>query len=147
MSTAPPDPAKPLEVTAALIADRIELSQDGKLIIIGVFDRMVVSRLPVTNPSLFLYVKFAARVTYGTDHKIQVACVDADGREVIPRTEPIAIRFGIVGPGRPLTAQFVAEFTGTVFPVLGDYDFFVYLDGVHVLSVPLSLEAMRSEEI
>ncbi|HEX2076425.1 MAG TPA: hypothetical protein VHG08_01915 [Longimicrobium sp.] len=144
--TSPPDPAKPLEVTAALLAERVELSQDGKLFILGVFDRIIASKLPATHPSLFLYVKFAARVTYGTDHKIQVACVDADGGVVIPRTDPLAIRFGIVGPGRPLVAQFIAEFAETVFPVFGDYDFYVYMDGEHILSVPLSVESKSAEE-
>jgi hypothetical protein len=141
----PTDPDKPVRgvrLTAALLADYANVTTDGKLNVMGVFGRMTVTRLPITYPSLYLVARFEARVTEGTRHTVQVALVDTDGQEVVPKLAPIPLHFQITGPGRPLRAQLLMEFADLRLPVLGEYDFHIFVDGEYLESVPLYLESV-----
>jgi hypothetical protein len=140
----PTDPDKPVRgvrLTAALLADYANVTTDGKLNVMGVIGGMTATRVPVTHRSLYLIARFEARVTEGTHHTIQIALADTDGREVVPKLAPIPLRFEIMGPGRPLRAQFVMEFEDLKLPVFGEYDFHIFVDGEYIESVPLYLES------
>lgn len=145
MTFNPTDPDKPVRgvrLTAALLADYANVTADGKLNVMGVFGRMATTRIPVTYPSLYLIARFEARVTEGTHHTVQVALVDSDGQEIVPKLAPLPLYFEIMGPGRPLRAQLVTEFANLRLPVLGEYDFHIFVDGEYLESVPLYLESI-----
>lgn len=135
-------PVRGVRLTAALLADYVNTTADGKLNILGVFERMIATRIPVTHRSLYLVARFEARVTEGTRHTVQVALVDTDGLEVVPKLAPIPLNFRIMGPGRPLRAQLLLEFSDVRLPVLGEYDFHIFVDGEYLESVPLYLESV-----
>lgn len=129
-----------MQLTAGLLADGANIAADGKLNLLGVFDRIVASGIPFTHPSLFLIARFAARVSEGSSHSLQIALVDADGQEVVPRTRPLPLTFGLNGPGRPMTAQVIAQFVDLQLPVFGEYDFHLHVDGEYTASIPLYVE-------
>lgn len=129
-----------MQLTAGLLADYANVTADGKMNIMGVFERILTNNAPVTPPALFLVARFEARVSEGSSHALQISLVDADGQEVVPRTRPIPLTFNLNGPGRPLTTQVLAEFPNLQLPVFGEYEFHLLVDGEYVASVPLYVE-------
>jgi hypothetical protein len=129
-----------MHLTAGLLADYANMTADGKLNVMGVFDRIITDTVPITHAALFLVVRFEARVSEGSGHSLQIALVDADGQEVVPRTRKLPLTFSMNGPGRPLTAQLIAEFGHLQLPVFGEYDFHLHVDGEFTASIPLYVE-------
>lgn len=56
------------------------ISQDGKLSVIGIFDRIFVRSLPVQHPSMCFVV--VAHGTPGSDHKITLVIIGPSGKKM-----------------------------------------------------------------
>ena len=134
-----------MELRVGVTADLVSITDDGKLNLVGIFERVVTSRVPAVLSSFHLFARFSARVVEGTEHAAQVALVNADGQDVIPRLPPIPLRFGIVGAGKPLSGQMILHLPNVEFPEFGDYEFQLYVDERYVDSIPLIVEPHRAE--
>lgn len=64
------------------------IAQDGKLSIIGVFDRIFVRQLPAQHPSMCFVV--VARGEPGSDHKIKLVTTAPSGKKI--NEMPISIK-------------------------------------------------------
>ena len=49
-----------MDVTLALLADAANVSQDGKLNILGIFNGLGAAAFPATHPSMHLVLRFEA---------------------------------------------------------------------------------------
>ena len=71
-----------MQVSFALFADAANLSQEGKLNVMGVFDAVQVGGFPAVHPRAHLVVRFkGARTDVGT-HSISLAWANPKGAEL-----------------------------------------------------------------
>lgn len=120
-----------MEVKFAHVCDYASISQEGKLSVMGIFDRIGAPQVPVVHPQM--YVAFGLDLDYtevGRPFTVEVQMVDSDG-------EPIwkAKAQGI--PHMPVTAKpgdrnvvvQVIPLQGLTFREFGSYDVNIFTNG------------------
>lgn len=111
-----------MNIPMAFLADEANISQEGKLNVLGIFDRIVADELPVSHPRMV----FAFRVTAefsdgGRSFPVQVRLVDEDGGVMFDASGEI--NPPLVPPGEFSTANQVFTLVGMTFPRAGQYRF------------------------
>jgi len=133
-----------MQVGFALLVEHVIEGRDGKLSLIGIFDEIRSTSVPVTFPRMFAAVRLLARVSEGTEHTVQLVIVDEDGHEVVNKSRSFPVRLTPTGPTVPMSAEIVTELVAVKFPRFGDYEFNVFVDGeaTPLASVALSVQAI-----
>lgn len=135
-----------MEVTLALLADAANVSQEGKLNILGAFANINAREFPARHPAMQLVLRFeASPAEAGMKKKLEVKVLDEDGRQVggiggdfsVPSPSP---------PGRRIYMQTALRINDAVFPKEGDYIFAVLIDDKTEAEVPLSLTLIKGSE-
>lgn len=134
-----------MELRIGVVADLVSTTSDGKVNLVGIFNRIYTSRVPAIHPLLYLFASFNARIVEGTEHRVQISLVDGDSQEVIPRTPSLPLPFAIVGEGKPLLGQVIGQFPNVQFPDFGDYEFRLDIDGQYIGSIPLIVDHAKGE--
>ena len=114
-----------MHIPMALLADDANMSQDGKLNVLGGFDRMAATSFPTVHPKMvFIFRIQAEYADSGRSFPVRVRLVDEDGGVLFeaggdlvpPRVEPGEFAsatqiFTLVGIGfrRPGSYKFVLE--------------------------------------
>jgi hypothetical protein len=124
----------------ALICDHAIIDQQGKLSVLGIFDRIWVERFPAIHPRLHLVLRLKGRRTEVGDHTVLIQLVDDTGREIL-RGE------GNVQIGEPPAGIVDIEAAAVLaFDVplekAGTYTFEIAVDGARVASVPIMVTQM-----
>ena len=129
-----------MRVDLAVLADYATMTQDKKLVIVGVFDTILVPALPASHRSLHL----ALRVCYGPadsgKHNLKVRLVDPDGREVLPTVQAdfsADVPSDAEGDG---ALQIVLELGNVQFPATGPHAVDILLDDRYEDTVPLHIK-------
>ena len=132
-----------MEIDLALLADAATIDAAGKLNILGVFDRISVSKFPAPHPHVSLVLRFKASLHEGGSHKVEIVLNDPDGNEVIRESRNLP--FGPMGGmgGGQVRIPFVLNINRLVFPKPGGYSFQVFLDEEHKISLPLTVHGTR----
>ncbi len=133
-----------MEVDLAVVADAANVSQEGKLNILGIFDTIWAPHLPVRHSTLVFVVRFSADFTEQGTHRMEVRLMDADGAQLFKAEGPLKVTGGV--PGRPIRPHIVMGLSGVTFEKPGDYSFEVMLEGRHLRSVPLYVVEAPSTE-
>ncbi len=126
-----------MEVKLAVLADAANVSQEGKLNILGGFSVLWAPRFPTRHPKMTLVLKLEGTAGENPGHKLGIRVVDADGQMVAP---PVDGAFEMQRPfmrGDPTHAQIIIEIVDAVFPRGGTYSFEILIDGHHKESLPL----------
>jgi len=124
-----------MEVDLAVIADAANVSQEGKLNILGVFDTIWAREFPFRHASMVFVVRMNADFTEQGAHRMEVRLMDADGRQLFRAEGPMQVPGAI--PGRPHKPHVIMGLSGISFSMPGDYSFEVMVDGQLMKSVPL----------
>ena len=126
-----------MQVSFALFADAANLSQEGKLNILGVFDALQVSTLPAVHPRAHLVVHLkGTQLDVGT-HTVTLRWINPNGTELWNSTGELNV--GAPPPGisemdLPLIAQIDLP-----IDVAGGYVMAIGLDTDHTADVPLQV--------
>lgn len=133
-----------MDVKFAVLCDYANLTQEGKLNILGVFDEINPPTLPVTLPLFFLVVSYTASpAESGSQKLLRAILLDAEGHQVLSVeqsvTVPVAQR-----AGSRINIQQVAGLAGVTFSRAGDYAASVLVNGEEKASVPLHVNPPRS---
>lgn len=127
-----------MNVTLAVLADYANLSQEGKLNIMGVFDAIYAETFPMIHPEMKLVVQYeAGAADVQATHRIEIHLMDADGRKPMVITGQVAI--GDVQPGYPLKTNSILNIRNAQFERPGDFVFNVLVDGEVKHQVPLKV--------
>lgn len=97
----------------------------GKRVIVGVWDTIVHVNPaePLVMPRSFLVAAFDAGAIEGSEHRLQIRFVDANGQQLTEEPLILPLRFIARGPDQPLRAQLALELAGLPLPGYGDYQF------------------------
>jgi hypothetical protein len=131
-----------MDVAFALIADAANVSQEGKLNILGAFDRVHGSSFPLTWPRMVLVTRFVASAAeYGQEKSLEIVTLDADGKRLGGATGKMRVPESQTG--RQLKINHVLPMTVT-FPAPGNYSIEILVNGESKATVPL--EAVQRQD-
>lgn len=134
-----------MDVTLAVVADYANVSQDGKLNILGVFQEVNPLAFPTAIPQMFLIVSFeASPAEFETEKNIRIALLEADGTEVMAMEGPIVVQRPVRSGSRAFINQIVG-LQGLAFQNPGDYAFHILVNGEEKRAVPLRVNDVPDE--
>lgn len=117
-----------MEITTLVLADGANTTQEGKLNILGVFNRVGPVKVPFILPSMTLVVRFEYHPSESGKHEFKLQVADADGRKVAEAGGEFEIP---KRPGQtmPPNGQVVLPIQMAKFPKAGVYSFDISMDG------------------
>lgn len=126
-----------MDVAFALLADAANVSREGKLNVLGAFDRVHGATFPLTWPRMVLVTRFVASAAeYGQEKSIEIVTLDADGKRLGQATGKMKVPQGQAG--RQLKINHVLPMTVT-FPGPGQYSIEILVNGEPKAAVPLEV--------
>src|SRR5881392_3959705 len=124
-----------MEVKLALLADGANVSREGKLNLLGIFDTLFARSFPTTHPQMQLVIRFeAAAHEAGSTRQVEIQLVAGDGN-VLFRL-PGALTVQPPGLGDAIRMDHVLTLNHVQFERPGRYRFDVLVDGRVAAAVP-----------
>ena len=128
-----------MHVSFALFADAANLSQEGKLNILGVFDALQVGSLPALHPRATLVVHLKGSAADVGTHRVSLQWLSPGGTELWSSDGELAIAAppaGVIDMDFPLIAQIDLP-----LDLAGGYLMRVGLDGQAHAEIPIQVRA------
>jgi hypothetical protein len=119
-----------MEKQLAVLADSANISQEGKLNILGEFNNLQAPESPITWPIMWFVAKFWIGSADVGRHKVLLRVVDEDGNTVIPPLSG-ALEVPAFGPnyaGVPTSLPLVLGVANVTLPSFGTYTFELRVD-------------------
>ena len=127
-----------MNVTMAVIADGANVSQEGKLNLLGIFDALYAESFPTIHPEMKLVVQFEAGIAeVGKVHQIEIQLMDSDGRKPFVVNGQVVV--GDVKPGTVFKTNSILNIRGVTFEKPGDFVFNILVNGEVKKHVPLKV--------
>ena len=126
-----------MEVAFAMLADAANISREGKLNILGAFDRIYGAKFPLRWPRMVLVTRFeASAAEFGSEKSIEIVTMDADGKRLGKASGKMTIGEGRTG--RQIKINHVLPM-GMTFPAPGEYSIEILVNGEPKATVPLEV--------
>ena len=127
-----------MKVTLAVLADAANITREGKLNIMGIFDSIQVQQFPVTHPQMQLVMRFEADISEaGKKKKVEVQLMDDDGKRLFVLGGEFTF-----GPGRPgdaIGSNHILTINMMKFERPGDYEFKILINDELKAEIPLKV--------
>ena len=128
-----------MECNMALLADSANVSDAGKLNILGAFDQIGAPGFPVRHEAMTMVLRFdASPAEVGEQKEGVIRCLDEDGTQLGQLTATITIP-PPSKPGQRVKIQTIIPLENMVFPKAGAYSFHVMINGETKADIPLAL--------
>jgi hypothetical protein len=134
-----------MQVKLALLADCANVTTEGKLNILGVFDRISVLELPAVHPQMHLILRLEAHpAERDRVHPIEIRLHDPDGQTVVELKGEVVPRGG--SPEQTtIASNQIITLNHLTFATTGEYTFVVFVDNDLKAEVPLTVERVAGE--
>lgn len=127
-----------MQVKLALLADYANVTAEGKLNILGIFDRIAVQQLPVVHPQMHLILRLEAHTAErNRAHNIEIRLHDPDGQTVFEVKGDIVPRGA---PGQTISTNQILTLNNLQLTKTGGYTFIVFVNNDLKTEVPLGIE-------
>jgi hypothetical protein len=132
-----------MEVKLALLADAANVSREGKLNILGIFNTIHAGSFPAVHPKMYLVLSFeTTNAEAGKTKRVEIVFVDADdtklgsiaGKLIVPKGEP----------GYPIQINHIFPIPPTPFSKPGDYVFNISINEDHKKAVSLKVVQLKT---
>jgi len=126
-----------MHLSFALFADAANLSQEGKLNILGVFDALHVGTLPAVHPRAALVLHLKGDGADVGDHRVGLSWRNPTGEMLWNSEASLTVgppALGTFEMDLPLLAQ-----VDLPLDVPGAYAMEVSIDGAHVIDIPMQV--------
>jgi Family of unknown function (DUF6941) len=128
-----------MKIVLAVLADAANVSQEGKLNILGNFANINASDFPARHPQMQLVLRMeASAAEVGGEKKMEVILMDADGKSIGRVTADFTVPEA-THPGESVRIQTIFALRDTVFPAAGRYGIYVLINGNQEAVVPLTV--------
>ena len=125
-----------MEVKLAALADSANLSQEGKLNVLGIFNKVGAHSFPAQHPGSAFIIVLEAHPTEAGQHEVEVLFVDEDGQ--VQMKAGITVEFPRPeDPLRPMHANLIMPIPMLPLPSEGVYRFDILVDRRHEAEVEL----------
>ena len=127
-----------MQVTLGVLADYANVTGDGKLNILGIFDRINLMQLPALHPQMHLVLRLEAHpAELDRAHGVEIRLHDPEGTtifevkgEIVPRGEA----------GRAVSTNQILTLNNLQLEKVGDYVFVVLINNDMKTEIPLAVE-------
>ena len=127
-----------MELTLALLADYANVSQEGKLNVLGIFNVIVASSVPSRVPVCHLVLRFTADASEkGSKKQVQFKLLDPDGKQLMDVSGELEIQPG--GPPGPVTIDLLSPIEWLAFEQYGEHQLSVLVNGEHKRSIGVTV--------
>jgi hypothetical protein len=127
-----------VQVKLALLADYANVTAEGKLNILGIFDRINVTEIPAVHPQMHLILRLEAHpAERGRPHNVEIRLHDPDGDTVFE------VRGDFVPQGRPgetIATNQILTLNNLQLSKPGGYTFVVLVNNDLKMELPLAVE-------
>ena len=131
-------------MTLAQLADYSNVSREGKLNILGIFNRILTQRMPAQHPSMQLVLQFQPAVPdVDREHDIEINCMGPDGGEPIFELKGSFIIQRDATSPVPAAVNQVIDIKNLTFKEFGGHTFSIFVD--NDLKSTIGLEIVRIE--
>ncbi|HZP43409.1 MAG TPA: hypothetical protein VFD84_18120 [Candidatus Binatia bacterium] len=128
-----------MRVKLALLADAANVSREGKLNILGIFDTIYARDLPTVHPHMALVLRLeAGSAETGRTHEVVVELAAPDGTIVFRLPGTLDVPSG--GPAMGVGIDHVLAIANLSLATEGRYAFRIHADGAVAAEVPLQVE-------
>ena len=135
-----------MEVTLALLCDAANTTPEGKLNVLGTFDRLTASTFPTNHPSMSLVLRFTASpAESGTSRELKIRILEEDGKQLGEIAGQIDIEQSTV-PGADAQFQLIFNLPNVPLPKPGRYAFHVLIGDDEKERIPLEVVEVPVEE-
>lgn len=119
-----------MKLTLFLAADYANITREGKINVMGIFNEIYTQAFPARHSSMHLVAKLSAEFgEYGQTRDFTVILLDADGNAVFDLSGQFQLP--PVGWGRQPEVNLILELKDIVFPKEGVYQFVLLVDKDH----------------
>lgn len=130
-----------IRVPLYVLADSANVSVEGKLNLLGIFENINAVTFPATHPMLALVFTLEGDSgDAGSEHALIVDVVDSDGKRIANISGKF--KFKQTSSGKVRSNQIV-YFNGLQFPKPGMYEFKIIINGEERAFVPLELRKLE----
>lgn len=128
-----------MELLTILAADYANITQNGKLNVMGIFRNIYAVKFPARHLSMTLVVKLGAGLgEFDDERRLTIKLLDADAKNELMRYEtPIKIPKPSGGQRPEVNA--IIQINEIVFPQPGRYQFSVFVDKDEKGSLPIDV--------
>ena len=125
-----------MDVTFAVIADAANLSREGKLNLLGIFNVLHAAQFPAVHPQMSLVLTLEATAAeMGQTKAVEVQLVDPDGKSLGAASGRLVVPTGEAG--YPVQLNHILPLAGVRFARPGDHAFHILINGETKTRVPL----------
>ena len=118
-----------MKLTLFLAADYANITREGKLNVMGIFNDIYAQTFPARHSSMHLVMKLGAELgEYGKTRDFAVQLLDPDGRNPVFDLSG-QFQFPPGGQGRKPEVNLILELKDLVFPKDGPYQFVLLVNG------------------
>ena len=120
-----------MDLSYLLVADYANITQDGKLNVMGIFTNISAQNFPAVHPEMYLVAQLtASSFEYGRDCEIIVKLIDEDASEELANfKQSVKVPTGERGQKVPL--NLILKLVHIQFPRPGTYEFGILVDNDH----------------
>lgn len=116
-----------MKLTLFLAADYANITREGKLNVMGIFNDIYAQTFPARHSSMHLVAKLGAELgEYGQTRNFRVKLLDADGNPILDLSGQFQVPPG--GQGRKPEVNLILELKDLIFPREGIYQFVLLVD-------------------
>ena len=127
-----------MKIPMAFLADEANVSQEGKLNVLGIFDRIGGSSFPLVHPRMIFAFRVQAEFgDGGRRFPVRIRLMDEDGGMLFEANGEIGAPE--VSPGEWATANQIFTLVGVQFPRPGSYKFVVNVDDLPPHETPFAV--------
>lgn len=127
-----------MQVKLAVLADYANVTGDGKLNILGIFDRMTVVELPAVHPQMHLVLRLEAHsAEQDRVHTVEIRLHDPDGQTIFDVTGEI-VPHG--DAGSPVSTNQILTLNNLQLMKIGGYTFLIFVNNDLKAEVPLAVD-------
>jgi len=132
-----------MQVKLAILADGANLSREGKLNVLGIFDTVFARSFPTTHAQMQLVVRFEATAAeIGTTHTIDVQLLAPAGPALFQLSGTLTVPQPVLG-GDTVGVDHILSFANVRFEAPGRHAFRIAVDGAESATVPLRVEQVH----
>ena len=127
---------KAMNVELAALADYVNISREGKLNILGIFQEISPPVLPFALPQMYLVAVYnASPAEVGMEKNIRIILIDADANSILDIQQSVTVPQP-KWPGSKVILNQVTGLAGVKFEKPGDYQFSVLVGEDEKHSIP-----------
>jgi len=134
-----------MKLSLALLADYANISREGKMNVMGVFDSIYAAAFPCKHPHMQLVTQFSLELgEEGLAREVSVVLVNPDGKVLFRHRG----RLGGSAQAESTTRKsaYILQLNNTTFPSVGDHEIRISLDGELMTTLSLTLLALPTAE-